>query len=211
MKDDLDIRQRAWERLRQHAHQILAGGYARLKPADYAQTKEPEITGRLCKAMSEFMAEDDAPRWIVHYAIRDDPKLSIHGLEGECRPRIDIEVERVQRGHRPLFRFEAKRLGSGHPLSSYLGNEGMGAFLSGYYPVSHPDAGMLGYLQRSEVHQWYEKLAEELNASPTNYRYVAAEGIILQPLATGLSTWRSTHSTETGSPIAVWHTLLRFW
>ena len=211
MRGDIDIRQRAWEGLRRHAHQILAGGYARLIPADYTQTKEPEITGRLCKAMSEFMAEDDAPRWIVHYAIRDDPKLNVHGLDGEHRPRIDIEVERVQRGPRPLFRFEAKRLGSGHPLSSYLGSEGMGAFLSGYYPICHPDAGMLGYLQKNEAHDWCEDLAEELNANPLNYRYIIAEGFILHPLATGLSTWRSAHSTEAGSPLAVWHTLLRFW
>lgn len=208
MSREIDIRQRALAQLRKHSHKILAAGYGRMTPTRYSQWKEPDITGELCKAMSDFMASTEAPKWIVHYSLRDDPKLNVLGKQGESRPRIDIEFERVQRGKRPLFRFEAKRLGPSHPVSKYIGSEGLGAFLSGYYPLTHPEAAMLGYVQADDIPSWHEKLATEFRRSATRRPHTSE----LQPvsLAKGLSSWRSDHRTDLGNDLTIWHSLLQF-
>ena len=75
--------------------------------------------------------------------------MNVQGKLGKSRPRVDIEFERVVRGKRPRLRFEAKRLNSatGHTVAKYLGEEGLGCFLSGKYPMMHAEAGMLGYVQ----------------------------------------------------------------
>ena len=159
------------------------------------------------------MAAESAPSWVIHYTLRDDPKLNVRELQGESRPRIDIEIERVQRGVRPLFRFEAKRLGPKHSLTAskgYLGSEGMGAFLSNYYELTHPEAGMLGYIQSHDIPHWHKKLSEELSRDPESYRYFEDGGLAKDALATALSIWRSNHQKEDGSPLAIWHTLLLF-
>ncbi len=208
MSRELDIRQRALAQLRKHSHQILAGGYARMTPAKYFNCKEPDITGDLCKAMTEFMASDAAPSWQALYSVRDDPKLNIAGKQGESRPRIDIEVERAQGGKRPLFRFEAKRLGPNHPVSKYIGSEGLGAFLSGYYPLTHPEAAMLGYVQVKDVRHWHGKLLAEFRQ--TKPLELSKTGLEADRLAAGLDTWRSVHKTTEHPTLTIWHTLLQF-
>ena len=213
MSNEIDIRQRAWAKLRRHAHQLLARGYLRLNAAEFGSSKEPDITGRLCQAVDEFMAATDAPSWVTRYALRDDPKLNVRGLEGESRPRIDIEIERVQRGRRPLFRFEAKRLGPKHSLTSskgYLGSEGIGAFLSNYYELTHPEAGMLGYIQSDNIAHWHQKLLNELAKDPVSHGYDKSQGLTEDILASGLSTWRSEHMKNDDSSLMIWHTLLLF-
>jgi hypothetical protein len=211
MQTDLEIRDRAWASLRVHAHALLVGGYRRLPAATFTSSSEPEITGELCRAISEFMATDDAPDWVEFYALRDDPKVNVPGRLGESRPRIDIEFERVQRGNRPLFRFEAKRLGQGHPLSAYLGEPGMGAFLDGHYPVAHSEAGMLGYCQTRDVTYWTDALRAELQSDPTAHRQVAGNCAAAHPLAAGLETWRTVHFSAEAGVITIWHSFLRFW
>jgi hypothetical protein len=208
MSRELDIRQRALAQLRKHSHQILAGGYARMTPAKYSTWEEPDITGDLCEAMTDFMASDAAPSWVIQYALRDDPKLNVDGKRGESRPRIDIEFERVQRGERPIFRFEAKRLGPNHPVSKYIGSEGLGAFLNGYYPLAHPEAGMLGYVQENDVRHWHDKLNAEFQRS--HCLELAEPGLQAHSLASALNTWRSVHETKEHPSLTIWHTLLHF-
>lgn len=208
MSRELDIRQRALAQLRKHSHQILAGGYARMTPAKYSNWKEPDITGDLCKAMTEFMASDAAPRWVIQYALRDDPKLNVDGKQGESRPRIDIEFERVQRGTRPLFRFEAKRLGPNHQVSKYIGSEGLGAFLNGYYPLTHPEAAMIGYIQDKDISHWQNKLITEF-ADISSLNLIKA-GLEITNLVPGVITLKSTHRTTNHLCLSIWHSLLRF-
>ena len=208
MSRELDINQRVRTSLRRHAHQLIAAGYALLTPSVYATWKEPDITGELCRAMSDYMASDDAPGWIIQYALRDDPKLNVPGKHGESRPRIDIELERVQRGPRPLFRFEAKRLGPNHPVGKYLGSEGLGAFLTGYYPLTHPEAGMLGYIQERDIPHWCHALKAALAANAD--QRLTAGGMTEDKQAPGLATWRTQHQDTQGDTISLWHSLLLF-
>ena len=211
MQQDLDIRNRAWGTLRQHVHELLAGAYRRLIPSNFAQSHEPQITGELCRAMVDFLADIDAPEWADTYAIRDDPKLNLPGKLGEARPRIDIEVEKTQRGVRPIFRLEAKRLGKNHYLSGYLGSEGLGAFLDAYYPLNIPEAGMLGYCQEHETSHWAHALLAELEKNPASYWLTQEEPPAARPVAAGLATLRSVHCSPKVGSLTVWHSLMRFW
>ena len=208
MSRELNINQRVRTSLRRHAHQLVAAGYALLTPSAYATWKEPDITGELCRAIAEYMASDAAPRWITQYALRDDPKLNVAGKLGESRPRIDIELERVQRGQRPLFRFEAKRMGPNHPVSKYLGSEGLGAFLSNYYPLTHPEAGMLAYIQEKDLRHWTSSLKVAMSSNPE--LRLKTPGMVKEILAQGLNTWRTEHHRSSGDTLMIWHTLLLF-
>jgi hypothetical protein len=208
MSRELKIHQRVRTSLRRHAHQLLAAGYALLTPPAYATWKEPDITGELCQAMDEFRESDSAPSWCSRYEVHDDPKVNVPGRYGDARPRIDIEIRRRGSGTWPRFRFEAKRLGPDHPIGKYVGSEGLGAFLSGYYPLTHPEAGMLGYIQEKDIPHWSAALQKAL-ASTTDLK-LAPEGMVRARLAPGLATWRTVHSIEGVGTISIWHSLLVF-
>ena len=199
--------------LRYHVHEMIWMGYQRLKPADYTTSEEPDITGELVRAMHDAIQDDDAPDWAIHYELpKDDPPLNVQGRRGKRRPRVDIEFVRVSRGTRPRFRFEAKRLGLGHPVGLYLGEEGMGRFLSGKYPVTHEEAGMLGYVQSRNEQTWADKLEAELERKPEKYA-VREDGPWerVSIVARLHHTYRSRHDCGSAlPPVTICQVLLRF-
>jgi hypothetical protein len=190
-------------------------GYAKLKPSDFAGcNEETVISGALCGAVRQAMQAADAPAWIVRYALpNEDNPLETPGRQGKSRLRLDLEIERVCRGQRPLFRFEAKRLkGTGHPASVYLGEAGMGAFLSGEYRLTHPECGMIGYVQSDSESIWASKISKAL-AAPGNKFRVSQDGEWAERrLAADLKfTFRTRHEADGISPhITIFHVLLRF-
>lgn len=210
MSRAIDIRQRAHAQLRQHAHWLIAAGYQRMIPAQYASWKEPDITGELCRFIQEYLECPTAPEWVLTYALRDDPKLNVSGKCGESRPRIDIEFEMIRRGSRPKFRFEAKRLGPKHSVGQYLGPDGMGAFLAGYYPLSHREAGMLAYMQSHDDKHWAGKVTAALNQTTSDFHLAPADKTFAQtPITRDLPTHQTTHSLPEGN-LLIWHTFLLF-
>lgn len=210
MKVALDIRQRAWTQLRHHAHQLIAEGYSRMKPSEFEKWKEPDITGELCRHIQDFLESFAAPPWMTRYAVRDDPKLNVPGKYGESRPRIDIEFEMISRGLRPKFRFEAKRLGPQHPVGKYLGSEGMGAFLDGYYPLTHPEAGMLAYVQSHDYPYWSNKVGIALSKDVPVFKLEATQPYFPeQKIVQSLATHRTKHLVANGE-LLIWHTFLLF-
>ena len=147
--------------LRIHALLLIAEGYARMNKAAFADEQEPAITGELVREMQAYLESAiGTPAWVCYYSIHDDPPLSVSGKLGKFRPRVDIEFERVAKGPRPRLRFEAKRLNSttGHTVAGYLGKEGLGCFLSGRYPMTHSEAGMLGYVQSDDEGTWAKRI-----------------------------------------------------
>lgn len=190
-------------------------GYAKLSPSDFASCNdETVINGSLCEAVRQAMQAVDAPEWIVFYALpNDDNPIATSGRRGKSRLRLDLEIERVCRGQRPLFRFEAKRLKSTtHPASVYLGEDGMDAFLSGEYPLTHPEAGMIGYVQSDSESIWASKISKALSATGNKFRLSQDGAWAESPLAAGLKfTFRTRHERDSSSsPITVYHVLLRF-
>jgi hypothetical protein len=198
--------------LRTHAHTLIAMGYQELHAADFAISQEPEITGELVRAMREIQEQGSAPAWVAYYAIHDDPPLNVPGKQGKRRPRVDIEFERITRGMRPRLRFEAKRLRRNRDVEQYLGEDGLGCFTSGKYPLTHPEAGMLGYVQSDDETTWAAKIEMALTRTPDTYCIVDNalwDGYQITPQL--VYTYRSRHHCQTlGEDIDIFHTLLRF-
>jgi hypothetical protein len=110
------------------------------------------------------------------------------------------------------FKVEAKRLGPDHPVSIYLGAQGLGAFICCEYANDQDDAGMLGYVQSETVDSWIASLARALGTSPGKFSVEAdgtwqANGFLDGPA----HTYRTRH-TRTGGRgvITIYHTLLDF-
>ena len=212
MSDEDQLRSIYQISLRTHAHELIAMGYQELQAEDFANSQEPEITGELVRAMREIQEQASAPDWVVYYTIHDDPPLNGPGKRGNKRPRVDIEFERVKRGIRPRLRFEAKRLGRNYGVRQYLGKEGLGCFISGRYPLTHPEAGMLGYVQSHSEAAWAARIEATLSQAPAMYS-VADNELWEQHHITLrlLYTYRSKHHCPAlGEDIHVFHTLLCF-
>jgi hypothetical protein len=212
MDDGSRLRDAYRSSLRTHAHELIAMGYHALRAADYETSNEPEITGELVRAMREMQERESAPSWVEYYTIHDDPPLSVPGKRGTKRPRVDIEFERVIRGIRPRLRFEAKRLRGSRDIRRYLGEDGLGCFISGKYPLTHPEAGMLGYIQSNSETTWETKIETTLRRAPSTY-FITGNALWEKSQITPrlLHTYRSRHHCQTlGEDIYIFHTLLRF-
>ncbi len=199
--------------LRRHAHWLIAEGYQRMDATAFARVEEPAITGELVRKMRAFLESgSNAPAWVAYYAIHDDPPLDAGGRRGRSRLRVDIEFERVTAGTRPRLRFEAKRLctATGHTVAKYLGEEGLGCFLSGRYPTTHGEAGMLGYVQSENEAGWAGRIASELS------RCGQESGIVSSPLAQQQThaalrhTYISHHQQRPDKDLTIHHVLLLF-
>jgi hypothetical protein len=212
MDDQGRMRVAYWASLRKHAHELIAMGYQELHAADFENSQEPDITGELVRAMREILERETAPDWAEYYAIPEDPPLNVPSKQGTSRPRVDIEFERVKRGKRPRLRFEAKRLGRRHGVTTYLGVDGLGCFTSGKYPLTHPEAGMLGYVQSHGEVTWAARIEAALKQAPDTYAVVGDERGTLHPITPHLShTYRSKHHCQRSEEdIDIFHILLRF-
>lgn len=193
-------------------HQLLAYGYAELESATLHAEQEPAITGELVRAMKSVQERADAPRWMIYLHIADDPPVNAPGRFGKRRRRVDIEFERSERGRRPRFQCEAKRLYRNDSLEKYLGEDGLGRFLAGDYSRDEDVAGMLGYVQVRSVADWSGDLRSALNTNRVRHEVSSSEPLTSANLGAELvSTWLSEHRRPTvGRPIAIYHSLLLF-
>lgn len=195
-----------------NCHELLAMGYASMDAASFRSEEETVITGKLVLAMTATLESSDAPPRLAHLVAFDDPPVNAPGRTGKRRRRVDIELIRTQRGRRPRFQFEAKRLSGSGSVTAYLGANGMELFLKGDYAAGHQDAGMLGYVQSGEPCGWAEKIGKRLSTEPKTYRVRDDGHFLRHELTPALDcTYCSKHDRHgIGEPITVFHTFLRF-
>ena len=212
MSDGSGLRDTYQRSLRKHVHELIAMGYHELSVEDFANSEEPTITGELVRVMREILERESSPPWVEYYTIHDDPPLNIPDRQGKMRPRVDIEFERVNRGLRPRLRFEAKRLGKNHGVGLYLGNDGLGCFTSGRYPLTHPEAGMLGYIQSDDEVAWATKIETALRRTPATYFTTEEQSWDKNQITPQLVfTYRSRHNcSAVAEELQIFHLLLRF-
>ena len=194
-------------------HELISMGYQRMDYQAFSASEETDITGELVRAIHGAMQDRRAPEWMVRYALpKDDPPLNTAERLGKHRFRIDIEFERVQRGQRPLFRFEAKRLHGSHDVGKYLGEDGLGCFLSGKYPLTHHEAGMLGYVQSDDEPTWAKRIEDRINGRRSEYAVCTDGAWQKAPVVLGLDhTYRTRHNRKPPlSAVTIRHVLLRF-
>jgi hypothetical protein len=173
--------------------------------------EEPAITGFLVQEIRCFLESAGAPTWAAKFTVHDDPPINRPGTAGKTRPRVDFEIERIQFGPRPRFQFEAKRLYDKNSVSEYIGERGLGCFLSGRYAAGHADAGMLGYVQAQTVRDWVAKIQKRMEYARREL-YLGEQQEVWQTRADPSfeDSFSSLHNRP-GKPIRIHHTFLRCW
>jgi hypothetical protein len=147
------------ERVRYHAHQLLAWAHSDIRPRLHGNLDEPSITGLLCDAMKARLGRPETSTDYDHYTIGDQEPVSPFGQMGNDRLKLDMCV--VRSGIRPrlAYVFEAKRLRTnGFPIGKYVGDGGMGEFIECRYGVRSPEAAMIGLFQNRDADYWQGEL-----------------------------------------------------
>ena len=210
---DVKLQTEHRQALQRHAIELLKMGHATLDSASFFTAQEEDITGKLKEAIEEIIeVAQDAPSWVERYTVYDEEKPGGTPESGKKRPRIDITIKRSWklRETHPRFRFEAKRLKADKKLSAYFGKEGIGCFLRGKYPLTHPEAAMIGYVQAGTLDEWQKRLGN----------YATKNAHRLQVVSGG--NWKDydcvlpySSITEHRHPdyqcLQMIHLLLRFW
>ncbi len=143
---------------------IEACNMLKAEDLNYTDTDEPVISGEIVRFTRLYIENQDLPEWVWPYAVHDDPPENTGDRKGKDRKKVDIIIERTQRGKHPRIRFEAKRLKRlGFPVGKYVGQTGLGEFISGNYAPESDTAGMLGYIQSDDCDYWAEQILEALN------------------------------------------------
>lgn len=190
-------------------HCILARGFQQLAGTSLAGCDEPAMTGALVKVTRNFLESDECPpRWRRAYHVNDEVPINDQLLpKGMSRPRIDIEFIRIGSRQRPAFHFEAKRLRGTGSLSEYIGEDGLGCFLTGKYSRQQGHAGMLGYVESDAPQEW----AHRLRGALREHDSILLEGDFWkQEFLPDLEHCYSTRHTrpDVGQAIGIYHTLL---
>lgn len=209
---DVELRTEHQRALRGHAVELLKRGHAKLDAASFSAAEEEDITGKLKEAIEAVIeVAPDAPAWMERYTVYDEEKPSGTTKLGKRRPRIDITVKRrwKLRELHPRFRFEAKRLKADRRISAYFGKEGIGCFLRGTYPLTHPEAGMIGYVQAGTLDEWQQRLGGYAKRNARRLRVVPSGD--WKDYKCALSNSSITkHRHPSFHQLAIIHLLLRF-
>lgn len=202
-----------------NVHRLYALGYARLNAQNFCDADENRLTQVFVQAMRDATEDPDAPEAIVNFAVHEKQRQNDGTLEGNSRLELDICFERTGRGTRPIFKVEAKPLGAKHPVGTerlqrktFLGPDGLGAFLTSEYAGEQHDAGMLGYVQSKTIEEWASQLEDQLKESPGQFDVTVDGTWQVNPFIHGpAKTYRSRHSRGGATaPITIFHTLLDF-
>jgi len=158
-----------WAAFRRHCHRFLAIGYQHaLSRIQNEPDEETDITGYICEAIESWFLIN--PHEAFLFFIKDDPSLSGGGRTGKRRLKMDIIISYAA-GKRPEFFFEAKRLHRTKAVASrYIGEKGMGCFISGRYASHCQEAAMLGYVQSDTPQDWQAKLQENVQQQRNDLR-----------------------------------------
>lgn len=155
------------------AHELMVLGFQKLEAASLATKAEDAITGLLVSAMRAVVDEaTGALSWACRFSVHDDPPVTNldPAVEGRKRNRIDIEIEHTVKGRHPRFRVEAKRLYDGNGSSTYVGEDGLGALVSGHYGDEFQQMGMLAYVQTHTREHWIAKVALAMEERRAEHR-----------------------------------------
>lgn len=199
----------------QRVHSLVKAGYDRLQTAKYASAQEPSITGDLASEIEDLL-EYPTESWMRFFRVYDDPPVNEprrSGIgKGRARKRVDIKLDSSESSPYTRFHFESKRLGRYHPVGKYLGDDGLGCFLSGRYAASETRAGMLGYVQRGDEPTWASRIEADITNGVDRFRVTADGNWECHPLIADLPhTYTTCHNREKQlGKIRIYHSLLRF-
>ncbi|RYD85259.1 MAG: hypothetical protein EOP84_03085 [Verrucomicrobiaceae bacterium] len=198
---------------RLHSHQLLAWAHADIRARLHPNLDEPAITGLLAEAMKARLNDHpDTPDAYLHYCIGDQEPISPNGELGNDRLRLDISI--IRSGIRPRlsFVFEAKRLKTGgYPIGKYVGEGGIGDFISCRYASDCPEAAMIGLFQNRDITYWHAEFHRafeiDKSASPSLLR-ASGKPTTVTVLAYLDAELESFHAKISGAPFRLFHVFL---
>lgn len=202
-----------------HVHRLLQLGYESLEPEKFANAEEDDITGEICKRMEYLTEEAPAEKWMKHYSIHDQKQVNdkLDGKTGKVRrgkhrPRLDIRL--LNQSHLPKLGFcvEAKRLYRSDSVAEYMDDEGVGAFVGGYYAERDLSAGMLGYVQNDSIAGWVLKLEKKLSSDASLQKTESGQTWQKYIFKNGPAhTYKSLHKrTGDKSMLEIFHSIFLF-
>jgi hypothetical protein len=198
---------------RRHVHTLLAWGYKDSRDKVKSGQDEPAITGFIAEAIQNRLDALDSPSWCNQFDIHEDPPIPSGGRTGRKRWRPDLIFESVERRPRQKYHFEAKRLRDQRSIHAYLGEDGLGCFLSGRYASECDEAGMLGYIQCDNISAWVEKLQLAINqdSQSKNEFLLLSPQRSIQIVDEFPQEWVSQHNRQNiSSTLLVHHVLLDY-
>ena len=200
--------------LREDAHQLLAWGYADTRSQLPKARDEYDITDWIAAAMARRIENPKTPERFTLYAIHNERPIKPAGEHGKDRPKLDIQIERCGIRPKRYYTFEAKRLRDdskasvSNTLKHYLGEDGVGRFVSGRYESESIEAAMLGCIQAHDADFWIGKIGAELleDTSSGNNKFGVIKHLkkisIIVELPNEVS---SVHQRKDGSKIQLLH------
>lgn len=196
---------------------LIIMGYQTIDVASMRSKEELAVTGHLATAIRKWFDSLDCPSWTNFYSLHEDEPCSTPEREGKNRFKPDLRFELTVKRPRTWFSLEAKWVGkekeSLGSKKGYLGQEGIGCFLSGKYPVENRQAGMLAYVYSDGTSHWEQKIAEKLIEKQKDlYLERDREQPWNRSTSLDLPAFRTLHKTtiKRVGTIEVFHLLLDF-
>jgi hypothetical protein len=202
-----------------HVHRLLQLGYERLDPGDFNNSEEDDISGEICKGMKHLTEDAPTEPWMRLFAVHDQDPINDIASDGDAkprrgkrRPRLDVRLVSKKRTPNLRFCIEAKRLYRSDSIADYVKDDGLGAFLAGYYAASDEAAGMLGYVQSGTVPDWLSKLERKVVETASALRTGSGSCFSKAQFKNGpIHTYRTCHERhKTGLQLEVFHSFFIF-
>jgi len=202
----------------QRVHRLLQLAYESLKPADYQQAEEDDITGDLCRHMKHLTETEPSEKWMSRFSIHDqDPSNDVAAAKtgkprkGKRRPKIDVRLVCKHQVPNRGYCVEAKRLYRSDSVSEYVDDEGVGAFICGDYAKDDDFGGMIGYIQTESLQKWLPKIETKLGTHISVKRTKQSKAWEPSIFKRGPRVcFKSVHQRDSGREITLIHVMFQF-
>jgi len=187
-------------------HRMLYRGYRDCQKKVQSDMYEEYITGCIGDYIDELLkGNPDFMKQSKYYFLKEeDPVRGEPEKQGKYRQRKDLVFQFSIPTPRIEFVFEAKRLKSKtHPVTNYIGKEGLQCFVNNEYAKKYQFAGMLGYVQTDTLSYWMNDLKKKLPQNSSNFKKVS----IIKELSEEFTT---VHARTKNTDILIFHVLLDF-
>ena len=174
---------------------------------------ENRITNRFVGHLEDVMRKR-ANRSLLPFKFLCRPKLPDADSDTESG-EVDIYVDSFSRHPDAYFVFECKRLNVQYDsdpkseASKYVGNGGMGCFISGQYPTTCDCGGMLGYVMDGNVPAAVTEINKALCSHKQQLRLHPPHELEQSTIVADDDVYQTTHNKNRHTLI-IYHLLLPF-
>jgi hypothetical protein len=167
---------------------------------------ENRITNRFVGHLQDVMRRTPTPA----FKFLPRPKLVTADADSESG-EVDIYVDSFSRHPDAYFVFECKRLNVPYDsgASKYVGEAGMGRFISGQYPTSCDCGGMLGYVMDGNVPVAVTAINKALRDHKEELRLRSPHELEPSTITADDDVYQTAHN-KNQHPLVIYHLLLPF-